>query len=116
MKSENTGRMRTRHRIGNLVLGSIALILAALVCFASFAPFTPAVFLTPIMLLAAGLFTLFKHVRVAVASGFWCLATVLASPIIVDAAGWLIAGMFLTGIMLSLCMLVDYWHATRFDP
>ncbi len=105
-----------RKRVGNVVLGLIALMLAALVCFASFAPFTPAVFLAPIMLLATVMFTLVTHVRVAVASGYWCLATILASPIIVDAPGWLLLGMFLTGIVLSLAMLVNYWRATRFDP
>jgi len=97
-------------------LGCIGHALAALVCFASFAPFTPAVFLTPIILAAALGFALLKRVRVAVASVCWSLATVVASPIFFDAPAWLIVGAFLTGVFLGLCLLVDYWRAARFDP
>ena len=113
--SANTRRMPTRNRIANVVLGSIALIMAALVCIASFAPFTPAVFLAPIMLAAALWYALLKHVRVAVASLCWSLATVVASPMF-DFPWWLIASAFLTALSIGPWLLVDYWRATRSDP
>ena len=79
----------------------------------SLAPFTPAV-LVCVFTMPVGLMLVLATPRLAIATVYWSVATLLvASPMIFDAPWQLIVGVPIGGIVLNLILLVDYRHRRR---
>ena len=91
----------------------IALVLAVLAWLPSLAPFTPAVLVTFITL-PVGLACIGASPRVAITTVYWSAATLVASPMFLDAPGALIVSTLLGGIALSAALSLDYWRKRRF--
>ncbi len=86
-----------------------ALVLAMLAWLPSLAPFTPAVLVTFITL-PVGLACISATPRLAIATVYWSVATLVASPMFFDAPGELILSTLLGGMALGAGLSLDYWR------
>ena len=90
---------------------SVALVLAVLAYVPSIAPFTPAVLICYLTLPLALVFA-WATPRLAVATVYWSVATLVVSPMYFNVPGWLaLLGMPLGGLALGLALFVHYRRA-----
>ena len=94
---------------GHVELCWIALVLAVLAWLPSFALFTPAVFVCFITL-PVGLVYARAAPRLAIATVYWSVATLVASPLIIDAPNWLMLAVLMGGLALGVGLPLDYWR------
>ena len=97
---------------GHFAVCWIALFVAVLAWLPSFALFTPAVFVCFITL-PVGLAFARAAPRLAIATVYWSVATLVASPLIVDAPDWLMLTVPIGGLALGVGLPLDYWRRRK---
>jgi uncharacterized membrane protein len=63
------------------MVGTLVIALSAICMFLSAAPFTPAVFLSLILMCVGGIFGVFGRIHTSLAILFFCTLSVVASPV-----------------------------------
>ena len=48
--------------------------------------------------------------RLAIATVYWSVATLVASPLIIDAPDWLMLAVLMGGLALGVGLPLDYWR------